>query len=73
MEKVMRIVGCNNWFMAKMVHHGTIKMNVLMVIPFILYFSKSIIDNPDKKTHGAALYSVHITPFLSFSFAWRNS
>ena len=54
-------------------HNGNINMKVLMIIPFVLYFSKSIIKNPNKDTHGAVLYSIHITPFLSFSFAWRNS
>jgi len=56
-----------------MEHSGNIVMYVLMVIPFVLYFSKSIIRKPDQATGGAGLYSIHITPFFSFSIAWRNS
>jgi len=54
-------------------HNSTIDMNVLIIIPFVLYFSKSVIENPNKDTHGALLFSIHITPFLSFGFTWRNS
>jgi len=68
----MKRTGNNKWFLAQMEHTGTIKMQVLMVIPFILYFSKSLIKN-STKSGGAALYSIHVTPFVSFSFAWRNN
>ena len=59
----------NKW---KMEHNGNITMQVLMVIPGLLYFSKSVIKNPEKKTNGATVYSIHITPLFSLSFAWKN-
>jgi hypothetical protein len=63
----------NEWFLIIMNHQGKIDMTVLMIIPYILYFSKSIITKPNRLTGGTALYSIHITPFVSFSVAWRNN
>ena len=54
-------------------HNGNIDMYVLMIIPFVLYFSKSVIRKPEQYKGGTTLYSIHITPFISFSFAWRLS
>jgi hypothetical protein len=55
----------------RMTHTGNIKMHILILIPFLLYLSKSAITNPDKST-GAFLYSVHLTPWLAFSAAVRG-
>jgi len=67
----MKRTSNNKWLWAKMEHSGNIVMYVLMVIPFLLYFSKSVIRKPEQYKGGTALYSIHVTPFFSFNFAWR--
>ncbi len=43
-------------------------MNVLVIVPFILYVSKSKIKKPEKKT-GGMVYTVHITPWIAIGLA----
>ncbi len=50
-------------------HIGQIEMNVLVIVPFILYVSKSKIKKPEKKT-GGMVYTVHITPWIAIGLAF---
>ncbi len=56
------------YFGYKFKHEGEIKMDVLVIIPFFLYVSRSKIKKPEKKS-GGVLYSLHITPWLAIGIA----
>jgi len=55
--------------MFKFQHNGKIQMDVLVLIPFLLYVSRSVISNPKRKTRAGHLYSLHVTPFLAIGLA----
>ncbi len=53
---------------------GTIQAKGIMIIPLLLYVSKSRITNghyvnlADNEPTSGLMYSIHITPFIMFSF-----
>ncbi len=58
------------YFGYKFKHEGEIKMDILVIIPFILYISKSRIKKPEKKS-GGVVWSLHITPWLAIGIVGR--
>jgi hypothetical protein len=54
----------------KVTNNGTIRQDVWMIIPFLLFISKAKITNL-KETGGGYIYAVHITPWVAFGFTRR--
>jgi len=59
------------YFGKKFEYDGNINMKVFIIIPILLYVSKSNIKAPSQKG-GANLYTLHITPFLAIGVVGRN-
>ena len=60
-----------NPFFTKCVHQGNVCTHVLIIIPYVLYISGSIVRN--HKGHESCLHAIHVTPFLAFGIHWGRS
>ncbi len=53
-------------------HNGQIETKFLWLIVFILGISKSTITNKEGNKKQGEVYTLHFTPFFSWSFHWRT-
>jgi hypothetical protein len=51
-----------------MEHKGRLETKVLVIIPFILYVSRSLISSLINRESKAYVYALHITPFFEIGF-----
>ena len=56
----------------KWTHTGKLTTKVLVIIPFILYLSRSIIESDKRKTRNGIVYGLHITPFITVGINWSK-
>ncbi len=49
----------------KFSHRGELKTDVHVIIPYMLYVSKSTISNLTRQTREGVVYALHLTPFIT--------
>ncbi len=60
-----------NLFLHKWTHKGELETDILSIIPFLIYVSRSNISHPGKKG-GGLVYALHITPFFTIGVNWAK-
>jgi len=53
-----------NLFLYKWTHKGELVTDVISIIPFLIYISRSRISHPGKRG-GGIVFALHITPFFT--------
>lgn len=55
--------------MAQELYKGDVVMTAHQIIPFLLFFTKTVMSGKNGK---GIVWSVHVTPFIAFSFITRH-